>query len=251
MGTHTYAPDATLDKINRRLKKDAGSTTLSHGLLIVGARYPCHTSEPPQRTGASGASASSPSRAPMRVVGDKLGRCVRTEAALKEALRGFFCPPGAGRRLPQALGAVAQIRAWFEHQTEYGFYASSLLFCFDADDDSAPLRCQVCLEAYGGRATCARAHASRHTRPPWHASLCALSALPRDSLGGPAHGGARGGARCRAQMIDFAHVHPLDERCLHGPRRGRRLQEGARDEGYLMGLRSLERLLRSLKDHAP
>jgi hypothetical protein len=182
MGTHTYAPDATAEKIARRLRKDARTgTTLSHGLNVVGARYPVvwggvtgrgegrggrlgptvNNSTVNKELGGAGqapveagsgstaGAAVEPAGMPMRTVGDKLGQCVRTEAELLEALRGFFCPPCAdgvlaGRQLlRQALEAVKDITAWFEHQTEYGFYASSLLFVYDADDSSAPLRCQV------------------------------------------------------------------------------------------------------------
>jgi hypothetical protein len=40
MGTLTYGPDATVAKIDNRIKKDNASTIASLGLMVVGARLP-------------------------------------------------------------------------------------------------------------------------------------------------------------------------------------------------------------------
>ena len=47
----------------------------------------------------------------------------------------------------------------------------------------------------------------------------------------------------RAKMIDFNHVHSVDEPCVAGPRKGLPLQDGPCDDSYREGLAHLRRLL--------
>ena len=91
VGTWTCGPDACLAKIHGRIAKDAKSTTLSHGLCVVGARYPWSLDTPvPELIEA----------------GEKLGAPCTDEQALRKCLSGFFCTRSLAR---QALAFVPSV----------------------------------------------------------------------------------------------------------------------------------------------
>jgi hypothetical protein len=114
-------------------------------------------------------------------------------------LRDFLITPAL---LKSALAFVQELRDWFEVQTEFAFYASSILLAYDNSSGD--------LSADG------------------------------DSTG------SSDGLSLRAKMIDFAHVHSPNERCIAGSRAGKPLQTTGRDESYLIGLKALEELLKSV-----
>eukprot|EP01043_Picozoa_sp_COSAG02_P059448 COSAG02_NODE_7582_length_2948_cov_51.848375_2_plen_145_part_00 len=135
----------------------------------------------------------------LRPVGNKMGFEVGSHSELLTVLRDFLPTPIL---LKSALAFVHELREWFEEQTEFAFYASSILFAYDnnCSDQSAD-----------GKTT-----------------------------------GSTGGLTLRAKMIDFAHVHSPNERCVAGARAGKPLQTTGRDESYLTGLMALEELLKSV-----
>eukprot|EP01050_Picozoa_sp_SAG11_P024330 SAG11_NODE_5147_length_1647_cov_1.390827_1_plen_322_part_00 len=125
MGQLTYAPDATEAKIQRRERKDGSSTTLSHGITVVGVRLP--------RTAAECGGYDE--------YGGKLGHRVDTEEQLRFVFQRFF---RTTRLRNDATSFVTNLNEWFEMQDQYAFYASSLLFAYDeADHDMAGLQVKM------------------------------------------------------------------------------------------------------------
>ena len=76
----------------------------------------------------------------LRPVGLKLGRPIDSEAALSEVLHAFFCTP---ELRTAAISFVSEMQAWFDTQTEFAFYASSLLFVYDAAAERSELRAKM------------------------------------------------------------------------------------------------------------
>lgn len=73
---------------------------------------------------------------PLRPVGNKMGVEVSSHSELLAVLRDFFATPAL---LNSATTFVAELQEWFEGQTQFAFYASSILLAYDSslDADSA------------------------------------------------------------------------------------------------------------------
>lgn len=91
------------------MKKAKESTTASMGLRITGAKFRKSVDEPWQR------------------VGKKEGKTLDKDAVVS-AINRFFHSSSLRR---QAHYGVHRLLRWFEHQRDFAFYASSLLFIYD------------------------------------------------------------------------------------------------------------------------
>ncbi|CAE8643684.1 unnamed protein product [Polarella glacialis] len=109
MGTQTWTPDAPAEKAASQAKKAAESSTGSLGVRVVGGKLLAANGE-------------------FTRVGYKNKQDVRNEQELQALLSSFLC---SEQLRSSALAKVKAVQAWWAKQTEYAFYASSLLFAYD------------------------------------------------------------------------------------------------------------------------
>jgi len=110
MGTQTWSPSAPADKVASQSKKAAQSTTGKIGVRLVGGKL-----------------RPAPGAEWVRV-GYKNGQELETEAALTQELERFLCTPSLRS---QAAEQLQRLHDWSSTQTEFAFYASSLLLAYD------------------------------------------------------------------------------------------------------------------------
>ena len=121
MGRETFEPDASPEKKAKELHKYPYQVDL--GFRIVGMR----TYHKPSRTFAT--------------KDKKWGRTLTPDTVMEDGFGDFF-NDGTTRRVDvirQFYRQLMEVIACFEKQTEYQFYASSLLFVYDGDDTSGEL----------------------------------------------------------------------------------------------------------------
>eukprot|EP00301_Raphidiophrys_heterophryoidea_P010080 c15122_g1_i1.p1 GENE.c15122_g1_i1~~c15122_g1_i1.p1 ORF type:complete len:311 (-),score=79.62 c15122_g1_i1:33-896(-) len=178
MGTQSFEPGAPPDKVARELAKCPSQLEL--GFRLTGAK--CF--QPPSST-----TTATPT---FKYLDKHFGRALNL-SSLTQTLRQDFYSRADGTLttipIQATLARVKEITEWFSSQTEYQFFSSSILVCFD------------------GR---------YKTDPTFVGS-----------------GVTEAGVRVR--MIDFAHVR----RDLGGP-----------DQGYLLGLSVLQKILQGLLEEA-
>jgi len=111
MGSRTYAEDASQAKIEEQKGKASGTTTESLGVRVVGARIPQEDGLTSEIVGSKFKVGEPENEHEMGVL---LKKFLRTEK-----LRA------------QALDFVRELTDWFNDQTEYAFYGSSLFLAYD------------------------------------------------------------------------------------------------------------------------
>lgn len=111
MGTQTWEPGCTQKKLESQQKKAKLSTTGSHGVRVVGGKL---------RTEFGSL---------LQGVGYKYEKEVRDESELINCLQSFLVTAELRAVFKKK---VEELYEWFSHQTEYAFYASSLLLSFDS-----------------------------------------------------------------------------------------------------------------------
>lgn len=110
MGTQTWSPSASAEKIASQSKKAAKSTTGKIGVRLVGGKL---------RLAPGGEWVR---------VGYKNDQELASEVELTQELGRFLCSPGLRA---QAVVELERLNDWFSSQTEFAFYASSLLLAYD------------------------------------------------------------------------------------------------------------------------
>mmetsp|Transcript_2311 Transcript_2311/g.4828 ORF Transcript_2311/g.4828 Transcript_2311/m.4828 type:complete len:1317 (-) Transcript_2311:48-3998(-) len=120
MGTRTWTPDASPEKCASQAKKAAESTTGSLGVRVVGGKV----------RDANGVFVK---------YGMKCGNDIVDEDGVKRVLAEMLPTPALRR---SAMDRIEAIGKWWESQSEYAFYASSLLLACDTPTGEA---CKVYL----------------------------------------------------------------------------------------------------------
>ena len=123
MGTQTYGPDATPDKVAHQSANDAKTTTPLLGQRLTG--YKTYD----RKTGNS------------EKTGKEITFTVNTRDLLVKHYRIFF-DNGLGLRkdlLKQAVPWLKELKVWFETQPTARIYSSSVLFTYDGAKDGGSL----------------------------------------------------------------------------------------------------------------
>jgi len=128
MGTQSFEPGAPPDKVARELSKCPSQLQL--GFRLTGAQCYQPTTQPPTDTHPTPHTPATTHKYFDKHYGRALDKHSFTHMLRKE----FFCAEDgqiATKAVELVLTQVREITQWFETQTEFHFFASSLLVCFD------------------------------------------------------------------------------------------------------------------------
>jgi len=112
MGTRTYGDDADPDKVAKQRAKASCTTSGRLGVMVVGCQVPLNDLGTEKLR-----------------LGRKANHDVLTEEAVVIVLGQFLHTPKLRK---EALGFVSRLHEYFQTQTEFAFYGSSLFFAYDA-----------------------------------------------------------------------------------------------------------------------